>query len=157
MPKGVYKRTQKQLDTLRSMRERITPETHKKRGLSLRGRTPWNKGKRGVQIPWNRGRAMPEISGANHYNWKGGATPRCSVRRREFLKKYGGSHTFGEWENLKAQYNWTCPCCLKREPEIKLTKDHIVPVSVGGSDNIENIQPLCAHCNFKKHLKSIKY
>lgn len=68
-----------------------------------------------------------------------------------------GNHTFEEWEKLKAQYNWTCPACLKKEPEIKLTEDHIVPLSKGGSDNIENIQPLCGSCNCKKLTKIIKY
>lgn len=68
-----------------------------------------------------------------------------------------GSHTFSEWENLKAQYNWTCPSCLKRETEIKLTEDHIIPLSRGGSDNIENIQPLCKSCNSRKHIRIIKF
>jgi 5-methylcytosine-specific restriction endonuclease McrA len=65
----------------------------------------------------------------------------------------GGSHTIGEWETLKAQYNWTCLICGKQEPQIKLTEDHIIPLSKGGSDNIENIQPLCKTCNCKKSDK----
>lgn len=77
--------------------------------------------------------------------------------RRERIKIFGGLHSQGEWETLKAQYNWTCPCCKKSEPEIKLTRDHIIPISKGGSDNIENIQPLCIRCNVKKATKSIRY
>lgn len=69
----------------------------------------------------------------------------------------GGSHSFGEWENLKAQYNWTCPACKKNEPAIKLTRDHIVPLSKGGSDNIENIQPLCGSCNCRKNARNIRF
>jgi 5-methylcytosine-specific restriction endonuclease McrA len=77
--------------------------------------------------------------------------------RRERIKVYGGSHSIGEWETLKAQYNWTCPGCGKYEPEIKLTRDHIVAISKGGSDNIENIQPLCVSCNSKKSTRAIRY
>lgn len=77
--------------------------------------------------------------------------------RRERIRKFGGTHTIGEWENLKAQYNWTCPCCKRTQPEIKLTRDHIIPLSNGGSDNVENIQPLCVSCNSKKNTRTIRY
>lgn len=64
-----------------------------------------------------------------------------------------GTHTLEEWENLKAQHDWKCVFCGKREPEIKLTEDHIIPLSRNGSDNIENIQPLCRRCNSSKGAK----
>lgn len=74
-------------------------------------------------------------------------------QRRKRLKNVIGSHNFGEWETIKAQYNWTCPHCNKQEPQIKLTQDHIIPISKGGSNNIDNIQPLCGRCNSKKSAK----
>ena len=89
-------------------------------------------------------------TGERNPNWKGGITPFYQQLRKQKLKENGGSHTLGEWETLKAQYNWTCFHCNKVEPDIILTKDHIIPVSKGGSDNIENIQPLCRKCNSKK-------
>ena len=82
---------------------------------------------------------------------------KIKERLRQYQLKISGSHTLGEWETLKAQYNWTCPACGKTELEIKLTEDHIIPLSKGGSNNIENIQPLCGPCNSKKSTKIIIY
>jgi 5-methylcytosine-specific restriction endonuclease McrA len=37
------------------------------------GNVPWNRGKRGEQVAWNRG-LIGYNSGENHYNWNGGVT-----------------------------------------------------------------------------------
>ncbi len=44
--------------------------------------------------------------------------------------------------------------CLKCGAESNLTMDHIIPVSKGGEDSIENLQPLCRTCNSKKGIMS---
>jgi 5-methylcytosine-specific restriction endonuclease McrA len=81
-----------------------------------------------------------------------------SVNRRRARKAQApGSHTETEWEALKAEYGYTCLCCGRREPEIKLARDHIISLSEGGSNDIDNIQPLCKSCNSKKHTKRIDY
>jgi 5-methylcytosine-specific restriction endonuclease McrA len=80
-----------------------------------------------------------------------------SRKRRNSKFEAEGFHTQGEWDLLKVQYGFMCPSCKKKEPEIKLTEDHIIPLSKGGSDYIENIQPLCGNCNCKKATKILKY
>lgn len=69
----------------------------------------------------------------------------------------GGKHTLEEWLALKTKYKNTCLRCGKREPQIKLTKDHVFPIKWGGSNNINNIQPLCFNCNCQKNRKYIDY
>ena len=63
-----------------------------------------------------------------------------------------GSHTLEEWINLKLQYNNKCAFCSKSN---SLTKDHIIPLSEGGTNYISNIQR--RNCNSKKwkHLNFI--
>ncbi len=68
--------------------------------------------------------------------------------RHAQLRANGGSHTAAEWWAVCERCDWRCVSCGKRKP---LTKDHIIPVIQGGTDDIENIQPLCRHCNSSKH------
>ncbi len=48
---------------------------------------------------------------------------------------------------------WKCLNCHSRK---KLTVDHILPKSLGGSDKKNNLQTLCKCCNEKKGNKSTK-
>lgn len=145
---------------------RHSEEMKKKIGISGFGRIPWNKNKKFSE---EAKRKMSESHKGKIGNWKGGITKnknyyRWARNKRNRLKRSnlsGSFHTFGEWEMLKKQYGFMCPCCKKKEPFIgrfkSLTEDHIIPLSKGGSDYIENIQPLCQRCNCEKHTKIIKF
>jgi 5-methylcytosine-specific restriction protein A len=62
-----------------------------------------------------------------------------------------------EWGALKAAWGYRCLRCWRHESQRKLTVDHIVPMDLGGSNTISNIQPLCGPCNSRKWQKAIDY
>lgn len=75
-------------------------------------------------------------------------------RREAFKKNATGDFTKEEWMQLCERYGHTCLCCGQKK---KLTADHIVPLARGGTNNIDNIQPLCQPCNSRKGAKTIDY
>ncbi len=82
--------------------------------------------------------------------------------RKLRMLKIEGFHTFEDWENLKKEYNYCCVRCGMQEPFSDqcyqyLTEDHVIPVVKGGTNNIDNIQPLCKRCNSIKGLRTIFY
>lgn len=73
---------------------------------------------------------------------------------RLYDAKAKGTHTSIEWEALKDACGSKCVKCGADEP---LTKDHIQPIYQGGSDGLDNIQPLCKSCNSAKGPENIDY
>lgn len=51
-------------------------------------------------------------------------------------------------------YGNVCVCCGAKG---RLTVDHVIPLCLGGSNTIDNIQPLCRSCNPSKGIKIIDY
>lgn len=73
------------------------------------------------------------------------------TRRRARELAAVGSWTFVEWEALVVRYDGCCAYCGVRG---KLTVDHRVPLSRGGSNSIDNILPACASCNRSKGART---
>lgn len=82
---------------------------------------------------------------------------KAAQRQARRANAKAGDFTADQWESLKARYNYTCLCCGKAEPTVKLELDHIVPVTSRGKHTEDNIQPLCRFCNASKGARTIDY
>ena len=117
---------------------------------------------RGMDKPWAKN--LPQLfkagvshnKGAKHWCWKGGICQNKEYRswiknkRNRILRGIYPKHTFKQWGDLIKIFNYKCALCGKKKP---LNIDHIIPISKKGTDEIENIQPLCRNCNSKKSNK----
>lgn len=59
-----------------------------------------------------------------------------------------GKLTEKDWNNALKRTNNCCAICGRND--IDLTIDHIIPISRGGTNTPDNIQPLCKSCNCRK-------
>ena len=74
-----------------------------------------------------------------------------SERLTEARKK--ATHTKDEWEGMRLFFGECVKCGNKED----LVKDHITPIYQGGSDGLDNLQPLCRKCNASKGADSTDY
>lgn len=71
-------------------------------------------------------------------------------RQRQRAEQYGDTSRFTgvEWTALLEKYKYRCLRCGRYGQQ--LTVDHIIPLCKGGTNTIDNVQPLCVTCNVKK-------
>ncbi len=74
--------------------------------------------------------------------------------RRARVHGNGGRHTTREWRSL---CHWFGNVCLRCGASGKLSRDHVLPTVKGGTNNIDNLQPLCKPCNSRKGTTSTDY
>lgn len=78
-------------------------------------------------------------------------TERCKARSIEAMhlrRAIGPGLKPHEWREILASHNGMCAYC-KTRPGV--TRDHVVPVSRGGSHAPDNIVPACKRCNSSKN------
>lgn len=80
-----------------------------------------------------------------------------TARRRASRLAAEGTYTGDEWIKVKLRYGNRCLRCLRPESIVKLTADHVMPLTRGGSNWPSNLQPLCQSCNSIKKDKFIEF
>lgn len=103
-----------------------------------------------------------DMIGEKGANWQGGMKNRnpeerlrSAKNRRARESQAQGSHTRDQFVALCKAYDNRCLACGRND--VALTEDHVTPLSKGGTNSIDNIQPLCRSCNSKKHLRRVDY
>lgn len=86
----------------------------------------------------------------------------CDIFSRWWWNKFGGNFSPKSNRRNRApisralrhevfkKSNYTCAECGKTNKETILCVDHIIPVSQGGTDELDNLQCLCEECNQAK-------
>lgn len=64
----------------------------------------------------------------------------------------GPYHKHGDWLKLLNRFDGKCAYCGENKAE---HRDHVIPISRGGTDSIGNILPACRDCNLSKCDKTI--
>lgn len=71
------------------------------------------------------------------------------ARRRAKVREARGSFNGSDWLERLALFNYRCVYCGSKRR--KLTVDHWIPLSRGGTNSKGNIVPACSPCNSHKH------
>ncbi len=106
----------------------------------------------------NQTEKRKDFPSANLKRWRRENPQEMAVqlaRRRARKLDAEGDLTVEEFEALCEKYGDVCLRCGARDS--LLAPDHVVPLSLGGSNLTRNIQPLCGNCNSWKNVKVIDY
>ena len=71
-----------------------------------------------------------------------------SARRAKKRNASVNDLTIEQWREIKDHYGHRCVYCGRKMQ--RLTQDHIVPLSKGGTHTFSNIVPACLSCNSRK-------
>lgn len=106
------------------------------------------KKEREAAAAWQK--ANPERARSIKSAWHK-ANPNSTAQR---LRRYGvkPEMTAVQWREILVTNNHCCAYCGTAGP---MTKDHVIPLSRGGTDNKDNILPACNFCNCSKGAKPL--
>lgn len=66
----------------------------------------------------------------------------------------GKNFTASQWQKACTRWDNRCLCCSTKTD---LTVDHVIPLSAGGPNTIDNVQLLCRKCNSRKGIMPIDF
>lgn len=131
--------------------KRVSKESRKKMSKAKKGKLPWNKGLKGKQKSWLKGRKGYRNKGSfmigkRHWNWKGGIDlENTKIRHSEEYKLWRNS--------VYERDNYTCQICGKRCSNENIVAHHILPFADYPHLRfaINNGITLCRSCHSNLH------
>ncbi len=79
----------------------------------------------------------------------------ANTHKRRYRARQNGNNTL-TWKQIETLFDRQPYCEYCKESEVKLTLDHIMPISRGGQNCISNVTIACEHCNFSKGNKLLE-
>lgn len=109
-----------------------------------------------IQRSKDRYRANPEAKLSKSREWdKGHRAEKHQYFKRWINRKRSNGDvpglTLKEWKTILVVFNHRCAYCGATD---RITQDHVIPLSQGGTDSIENVVPACRSCNSSKGDKT---
>lgn len=106
-------------------------------------------GKRRKKVVASKDRNVVE---AKLQEWSAGYQPPKFKTRPEYLREARkiATHTPREWSAKVRASSKHCRYCETELHYFNMVKDHMIALEVGGSDGIDNVQPICWECNVEK-------
>jgi 5-methylcytosine-specific restriction endonuclease McrA len=107
---------------------------------------------------WQKANPEKRLASERRYNSKHpDAVRRKRHNRRARIRGNGGTYTLKELNDLFEKQEGFCFYCgelLYVSFDREVHVDHMIPLSRGGSNSIENIVLSCATCNLEKNTKT---
>lgn len=96
-----------------------------------------------------------ETAAGREWRRRNPAKVSAANARQRAWGRFDPHWTDQEWLDLQALYDHSCLRC--GITDVRLEPDHVIPLSQGGPNTIDNIQPLCPGCNGWKLNKTIDF
>ena len=141
-------------------RRRANPEVHRRTSAEWakanRGRINQRRAEFLVERPDRAAEIADRVAATAREWWPNNKVRHAAyqAKRRALKEGAGGNYTPEEFDELCELFGRVCLCCREEKP---LTADHVVPLSKRGTNDIDNIQPLCGPCNSRKGTRSTDY
>jgi 5-methylcytosine-specific restriction endonuclease McrA len=74
--------------------------------------------------------------------------------KQAYKRAGGGDFSLKDWYSLLEEFDYKCAYCKERTNH--LSPDHVIPLSRGGENTLNNILPACTTCNTSKNKKLLE-